>query len=193
MSKKRNELGIFIRTGKYNQCMVCNNNFYVKNCHADRKFCSRECYWKSVIGSKQSESTINKRIKSRENYKHSEETKEKIGAAHRGNKNWSWRGGISKLRNRQFSQVKHKNWREKVFKRDNYTCQKCKARSGNGKAVKLEAHHIKPFAYFKDLRYNMSNGLTLCKNCHIEETRKERKINWSNQYIKKEPDLSIYK
>lgn len=57
-------------------------------------------------------------------------------------------------------------WRKEVFERDNYTCVWCGARNGNGKNVRLEADHIKPFAYFPDLRYDLSNGRTLCRPCH---------------------------
>jgi len=53
------------------------------------------------------------------------------------------------------------NWRISVFKRDNYTCQLCEVRGAY-----LEADHIKPWAYFPELRYELSNGRTLCKKCH---------------------------
>lgn len=53
------------------------------------------------------------------------------------------------------------NWRREVFKRDDYTCQMCLVR---GKY--LEADHIKPWAYFPDLRFELSNGRTLCRPCH---------------------------
>ena len=111
--------------------------------------------------------------------------KDRISNALKGEKNGSWRGGISYTRNTRRDR-KHRDWREKVFKRDNWTCQnkKCGAKNGNGKTVKLEAHHIKPFAYFKELRYEVSNGITLCKDCHKIETVKERKKNWSNQHHK---------
>ncbi len=52
-------------------------------------------------------------------------------------------------------------WRKAVFARDNYTCQKCGQQGGY-----LQAHHLKPFAYFAELRYEVSNGQTLCHKCH---------------------------
>lgn len=52
-------------------------------------------------------------------------------------------------------------WRNLVFKRDDYTCQICGVRG-----TYLEADHIKPWAFFSELRYEISNGRTLCKICH---------------------------
>lgn len=54
-----------------------------------------------------------------------------------------------------------KKWRIAVFERDNYTCKICGIRG-----TYLEADHIKPFAYFPELRYELSNGRTLCRKCH---------------------------
>ncbi len=59
---------------------------------------------------------------------------------------------------------KMEDWRRAVFERDNYTCQKCEKRG-----CYLQAHHIKQFAYFPHLRFDLSNGLTLCKKCHKSE------------------------
>jgi 5-methylcytosine-specific restriction endonuclease McrA len=52
-------------------------------------------------------------------------------------------------------------WRKKVFERDNWTCQFCGVRGG-----RLEADHIKPWAYFEELRFSVTNGRTLCRPCH---------------------------
>lgn len=52
-------------------------------------------------------------------------------------------------------------WRLEVFKRDTFTCQKCFV-----KGIKLEAHHIENWSSNKELRYDISNGITLCKDCH---------------------------
>ncbi len=62
----------------------------------------------------------------------------------------------------------HKEWRTSVFERDNYTCQDCGIRSGNGKRVNLNADHIKPYALYPDLRLDVSNGKTLCVPCHYK-------------------------
>ena len=78
-----------------------------------------------------------------------------------GNKNPAWKGGITssgmKIRNSR----KYAEWRKKVFERDNYICQECRQKGG-----KLCADHIKPFSLFPELRLNLSNGRTLCFDCH---------------------------
>jgi len=51
-----------------------------------------------------------------------------------------------------------KNFREKVLKRDGYTCQIC------GSKKNLEAHHIVPRS--KGGTNLVENGITLCKDCH---------------------------
>jgi 5-methylcytosine-specific restriction endonuclease McrA len=61
---------------------------------------------------------------------------------------------------------KFEDWRKAVFERDNYTCQKCEARSKKGNPVYLEPHHIKQFAFYPELRFDINNGQTLCYKCH---------------------------
>ena len=62
----------------------------------------------------------------------------------------------------------YRDWRTSVFERDKYMCQKCNKVGGD-----LNAHHIKPFATHKDLRFDINNGLTLCVKCHKEIHRKK--------------------
>ena len=56
----------------------------------------------------------------------------------------------------------YKKWRTMVFERDKFTCQNC-----NKHSVYLEAHHIKPFAAYPELRFELTNGITYCRECHI--------------------------
>lgn len=80
-----------------------------------------------------------------------------------GEKNPSWKGGITPELKRLRNSSDFKWWRESVFKRDNWTCQKCKTRGAY-----LHPHHIKNFSEYPELRFETSNGITLCKNCHTE-------------------------
>jgi len=85
-----------------------------------------------------------------------------------GEKSSHWKGGITPINIKIRNSDKMKVWRLSVFERDNYTCQMCGARSGNGKAIILHAHHIKSFADYPKLRFEVSNGLTLCEDCHLK-------------------------
>lgn len=78
-----------------------------------------------------------------------------------------WKGGITPINKIIRRGILYRMWRKSVFERDNYTCQECRIKSGNGKAVYLEAHHIKSFAKYLELRFIVDNGITYCKECHI--------------------------
>ena len=90
-------------------------------------------------------------------------------------KHHNWKGGVSSVRKQFWDSAKYRNWRKKIFERDNYTCQNCKT-----KGVFLEAHHIKEREKIwqenniktledafncKEL-WNINNGITLCRKCH---------------------------
>lgn len=95
-----------------------------------------------------------------------------------GNKHPNWKGGITTLSKRIRKQLEYKEWRDYIFKRDNYICQECGSRSGNGKTIALHPHHIKSFAKFSDLRFNPYNGITLCIDCH-------KQVNWNEEEYEK--------
>jgi len=109
---------------------------------------------------------IKNQVSGMQGKKHTLKTIRKMSECKKGSKNPFWRGGVSKERDRYYRSYKYRIWREKVFARDNWVCQKCGARNGGGIEVYLEAHHIKPFNKFKKLVYVVSNGITLCKKCH---------------------------
>ena len=85
-----------------------------------------------------------------------------------GSGNPNWKGGESKNYRNGYYSTEYKKWREAVFKRDGYTCQDCGIHGGLGYAVYLTAHHIKSFTKFPELRFEVSNGRTLCENCHCK-------------------------
>jgi 5-methylcytosine-specific restriction endonuclease McrA len=58
----------------------------------------------------------------------------------------------------------YNKWRNSVFERDDWFCKICEERGG-----KLEAHHILPQKDYPELIYDLENGVTLCKDCHIHK------------------------
>ena len=78
----------------------------------------------------------------------------------RGIKNSNSKGGFHRIR-RPRDCFDYKNWRRKVFERDDYTCIVC----GNH-GYRLDAHHIKSWKNNVELRYKVKNGKTLCVKCH---------------------------
>lgn len=80
-----------------------------------------------------------------------------------GEKHHNWR--FDKTKNQRIIErksYKYSNWRNSVFKRDNYECKHC----GYEKGGKLIAHHINSYDIHELQRYDIDNGVTLCKNCH---------------------------
>jgi len=89
-----------------------------------------------------------------------------------------WRGGKTKLVKQIRESIEYKQWRNSIFKRDNWTCQLC-GKSGE----KLQVDHypksfnqiLKENAIFtlkeaincKEL-WKTDSGRTLCLRCHKE-------------------------
>jgi 5-methylcytosine-specific restriction endonuclease McrA len=91
----------------------------------------------------------------------------KYRSTFRGERGRNWRGGRTKVAKLERRTLESKQWRSEVFERGNWTCQDCGTRGGF-----LHAHHIKEFAKHRELRWELSNGLTLCKPCHHKRHRK---------------------
>lgn len=56
----------------------------------------------------------------------------------------------------------YSNWRTEVYERDSYTCQCC----GDNWSGRLNAHHKDGYHWCKERRIDVSNGVTLCEECH---------------------------
>jgi 5-methylcytosine-specific restriction endonuclease McrA len=95
--------------------------------------------------------------------KHTKQELEKMRNAQLGSKCYNWKGGITPINHMARRTFYYRTWRESVFKRDKYTCQKCSSVGGI-----LNAHHILKFSSHPEL----DNGITLCKKCHIDVHKK---------------------
>lgn len=102
--------------------------------------------------------------------KHSLETKIVLSCKRQGIDINDFDGFVSSWQTEFYNSNEYREWRDSVYKRDNYTCQKCGA-----KGKYLNAHHIYPIRDYPDPQYslNILNGITLCRKCHGECTSKE--------------------
>ena len=73
---------------------------------------------------------------------------------------WNWKGGITTARDPDGPDFVA--WRTAAFARDACRCQTC----GDAQGGNLEAHHVRPWATHPELRFDVTNGLTLCDPCH---------------------------
>ena len=93
----------------------------------------------------------------------SDECRQKMSAAKRdqfiGPNNPNWRGGIQ-LKHPERNRYPAKMWVKAVKDRDGWKCVECDATD------RLHAHHIKRWKDYAELRYEVSNGVTLCHKCN---------------------------
>lgn len=144
----------------------------------DKVFCSRQCYskWQSAnLSGSNSYNYKNAPTEKRceqcglqyEVPKHREDVSKFCstpcyhkwhGENHVGENAPNWRGGAKDKR----LSIEYRAWRKAVLKRDDYTCQQCDTLGG-----KLVSHHINSFTRHPELRFDVDNGATLCRECHI--------------------------
>ncbi len=135
------------------RCVVCRITFTVPGWRLKRKngakYCGAVCLNKGIDRSKCANFLLTSPLTKYQRFQ-------------KGELNPSWRGGVKDANQKARSSHSYSLWRTAVFKRDGYSCQECGVRgSGN-----LNADHIKPFALYPELRFEISNGRTLCIDCH---------------------------
>ena len=86
----------------------------------------------------------------------------------RGANNWQYKGGVTSPNRKLRTDYRWEIWRTEVFERDEFTCQECHIK-GNF----LHPHHIISVENCLEtnreyLVFEISNGITLCKDCHME-------------------------
>jgi len=127
-------------------------------------FCSRSCYYEAKIGQpskKDTRVTLNC-VECRTSFKVQQY---RIAQGARFcSRSCAYKNadqGLTDANERDRKSAAYKLWRKAVFERDNHTCVFCNKRGGE-----LQADHIKPFALFPTLRFLITNGRTLCVDCH---------------------------
>ncbi len=161
-------------------CRVCRKSFEVKSHRTNARYCSRECWSHRAIpvihlcrGCGISFANQDKRT-----VFCSPACKRKYMVGPNAPR---WKDGKSLERERGRLSAQLATWRKEVFARDNYVCVRC------GRAGRVHAHHIKPWADFPFLRLDVTNGETLCEQCHGKEHNKD----FTNHRNKTCPSCSV--
>jgi 5-methylcytosine-specific restriction endonuclease McrA len=130
-------------------------------------------------------------------HKHSEQTRLKWSKLRKNNPNKgfpkgsnhpNYKHGLSELKKKLTKTVQYSLWREKVYKRDKWTCRICNKHCEEKEIV---AHHVKSFiklineaiskmplfdkiyvCLLYEPLWNIKNGITLCRKCHLELHKK---------------------
>ncbi len=154
-----------IKNGFVLNCVTCNKKFYVRKSRKNAKYCSLQCAFKSKeyvrkLGLPKKGKSLSS------DHKISISLALKI-KARRGKDHPFWKNGISDINKQIRTSLEYKMWREAVFKRDDYTCQMCSKKGGL-----LHPNHIKRFADYPYLRFDVKNGITLCEKCHVKKVNR---------------------
>lgn len=125
-------------------CEHCDEPFLVFPCeqHRGRRFCSRRCGYAHMRGPDGAAAIQNRKARYVPRNKGTGTTERQ-----------SFRKAFS---------AEIERWRLRVYHRDGYACREC----GDSRGGNLQAHHIVPWAKDKSLRFDVSNGITLCVDCH---------------------------
>lgn len=77
----------------------------------------------------------------------------------RGEKCRLWKGGKTGD-GLQRGRVENSNWKKACLERDEHKCKVCDTTKS------LVVHHIKCWKKYPELRFDIDNGVTLCRSCH---------------------------
>lgn len=180
----------------FKSCQICSKSFPYRDslkvrstrgiARGGAKFCSRPCSNKGTAIRNRtvppSAETLKKlRILAIQRFtgrRLSERERRERSERYKGARSHFWKGGVCKPNQLARQDYRYANWRKAVYDRDDYTCQICKKRGG-----KLNADHIQPWAQFPELRFELSNGRTLCLSCHRKTPTWGRRFDLLRQTI----------
>jgi len=94
-----------------------------------------------------------------------------------GKEHWNWKEDRTQLKRfndtakdrRSYAYIE---WRKRVYSRDEWKC-KISNRDCHGR---IEAHHILGYTAYPELRYDINNGITLCKWHHPKRRIDEEEL-----------------
>lgn len=78
-----------------------------------------------------------------------------------------WKGGVFDKNKHPRLTSEYNEWRKAVYKKDWYTCQCC----GKSTDIEKQAHHFYNFSDNENIRFDINNGITLCKHCHYSTVK----------------------
>lgn len=89
-------------------------------------------------------------------------------------KHYRWINDRAKLKkdSKKHLDTKYKYWVSEVKKRDKWKCKM----NNSDCCGRLEAHHILPWRDYEELRYEINNGITLCKFHHPHKESEEIRL-----------------
>jgi len=79
---------------------------------------------------------------------------------------------------RNFNDPQYKSWRKSIRQRDNHKCQWPNCNKNKG----IQVHHILPWSQYPGLRFNINNGICLCKFHH--NMIKNDETSYANFFLK---------
>jgi len=82
------------------------------------------------------------------------------------------------------SSYRYRIWTDQVLEKCNNECLHCKSKKD------LDCHHIKAWKTHLDLRFDVANGIALCKSCHRKEEMKDKGLPGTATRFKKGHRLS---
>lgn len=81
---------------------------------------------------------------------------------------------------RSYDDPTYKRFRLDVLKRDKHQCQMCNSKK------RLNVHHIIKWSSASALRFDVSNGITLCYSCHKSINGSESSyISYFNEIVRR--------
>lgn len=183
-------------------CKLCNKEF-IHNTNYKKVYCSKECFadskringevhhnWK---GRKKEFECLNcnkkfkRYLRARGKLpKYCSQRCSGLHTARKGMLNNKWKGGITPENQKIRHSIEHRLWREAIFARDGWKCQKCLIYKLEQER-ELHPHHIYNFAEYPELRFAIDNVITLCKKHHIEFhkifNKKKNNMEQINKYL----------